>query len=563
MLKRVRELLAYVDELRVEAASRRLIARPRAGVSAGPPDAASSVAGVGTGVLEAAPRAAADGVGIIDAARFPAGRAEHASRILTNASFRAIADVGSKLATAALYVLVARKVGASQYGVFVFALSLVGIVVTFGQFGQDTVLVREVARDRRRLDEYYSNALVSRLVLSVAPLVLALAVAALVGTKGQTELVLAFLGLGFVGDALVRISFGGFQAYERLGFIPMVLIGQRWATTLTAAAALYLGGGIVAVAAIYCAGALVASAFAAWLLFARVARPRLRFDARGALQITRVGLPIGLASIGLIVLARIDTTMIAAFKPAAAVGQYGAAYRLLDTTAFVPWAVNAAVLPTLSRLTPRTATPVGVVYGSSLKLVLAIALPLAAGAAVLAHPVISLLYGSEYHPAAKALLLLAPAIVLYPVSAMSAELFYSQRVQRAVAITYAAVLVENVLANLFLIPRFSFNGAAAGTSISELLIAGTLLVLSRPLHGSLDLRRIVLGPLLAAAAAAGVMGYLHAHLGAAIALGAGTYCLLLVAVERAVFPEDFAVLRTFVQRLASVRAGGSAAARRG
>ena len=119
----------------------------------------------------------------------------HASLILTNATLRGVADIGSKLATAALYVLLARKVGATQFGVFVFALSLVGIVITFGQFGQDTVLVREVARDHRRLDEYYSNALVSRVLLSVPPLVIALAVALLVGTKSHTELVLAFIKL--------------------------------------------------------------------------------------------------------------------------------------------------------------------------------------------------------------------------------------------------------------------------------------------------------------------------------------------------------------------------------
>ena len=460
-----------------------------------------------------------------------------------------MADLGSKLATAILYILVARKVGASQFGVFVFALSFVGIIVTFGQFGQDIVLVREVARDHGRLDEYYSNAFLSRLVLSAAPLLVALAIAALAGTSGETELVLALLGLGFVGDALVRVSFGAFQAFERLGFIPVVLITQRWLTTIVALIALYLGGGIVAVAAIYCVGALGATAVAAGLLFQRVARPRLHVDLHGIADITRVGFPIGVASIGLIVLARVDTVMLAWYEPSNVVGQYGAAYRLLDTTAFVPWAVSAALLPTLSRLSPTSTPPVGAVYARGMKLVLAITMPIAIGAAVLAGPIISLLYGSGYEPAATALLLLSPSIVLYPVSAASAELFYSQRVQRVVAITFAAVLVENVIANLFLIPRFSLNGAAAGTSISDLLAAGTLLLLSRSLHGRLHAQRIVLGPVLAGIATAGVMAALHEHLAAAIALGACAYLLLLLAFERLVFPDDFAVAGSFLRGL--------------
>jgi len=264
----------------------------------------------------------------------------------------------------------------------------------------------------------------------------------------------------------------------------------------------------------------------------------------------------------LIVLSRIDMTMLESYKHSQAVGQYGAAYRLLDTTAFVPWAVNAAVLPTLSRLSPTTATPVGAVYGRALKLVLAITLPMAAGAAILAGPLISLLYGAAYHPAATALLLLAPTIVLFPVSAITAELFYSQGVQRMVAITYVAVLAENVVANLVLIPLFSFNGAAAGTTISEVLVASSLLVLSRPLHGALDLGRTLLGPLLASAAAAAVMAALHGQLAAAIALGVAAYCVLLIAFERIAFPDDFAILRSFVLRLTNARATGTASAPR-
>jgi O-antigen/teichoic acid export membrane protein len=195
-----------------------------------------------------------------------------------------------------------------------------------------------------------------------------------------------------------------------------------------------------------------------------------------------------------------------------------------------------------------------------MKLVLAITLPMAAGAAVLAGGLISLLYGAAYHPAATALLLLAPTIMLYPVSAASAELFYSQGAQRAVAITYAAVLAENVLANLFLIPRFSLNGAAAGTSISELLVAGSLLLLSRPLHGKLDVKRIVIGPVLGSAGGAAVMAAFHHQLAAAIPLGVATYLTLLVAVERLAFPDDFAVVRSFVRRLITRRAAPVASA---
>jgi len=478
-------------------------------------------------------------------------RPPHPRLILVNASFRAIADIGSKIATLALYLFVARKAGASEFGIFVFAISFAGIAVTLGQFGQEFVLVREVARDRGRLESLYSNVICSRLLLSIPPLLIALAVALAIGMSARTCLVILLMGLGFVSDYLVQVSFAVFQAYERVGLMPIVLITQRWLTTGAAVVLLYLGAGIVGVAAVYMVGAAMAALLAAALVYREIARPRLRFSVRGALRVTRVAVPIGLGLVALTFLARIDMIMLAAFKPSAQVGQYGAAYRILEATGFVVWSANTAVMPAMARLTRTSVPSVGAVYQRALKLVLAITLPGAAAAAILAGPIIALLYGHQYHAAAGALALLAPTITLAPASVLSSQLLYAQGIRRVVTITYAVVFVENVLLNLILIPRYSLDGAAAGTSISELLVASTLLYCSRELRGRLELPRMLRGAILATAVASGVFAALHAHLALALPAGAAVYLTVLLVHERASFPEDFAVLRSFLARLYS------------
>jgi len=480
----------------------------------------------------------------------------HSSRILTNASFRAIADIGSKLATFALYLIVARKVGASQFGVFVFAVSFGTIAVTLGQFGQEFVLVREVARDHRKLDAYYSDVLLSRVMLSVPPLLVALLVAYLTGIDSRTLLVILLMGVGFIGDYLIQVSFAVFQAFERVGLMPVVLIVQRWLTTAVAVVLLALGAGIVGVAAVYCAGAALAACMAAWLLHRKVARPPMRLSVSGALAVTRAAVPIGLGMVTFMLLSRIDMLMLAAFKPSAQVGQYGAAYRLLETTAFVTWSVNVAVLPTMARLSPTSVPPVGAVFQRALKLVLAITLPTAAGAAILASPLIALLYGAPYHPSAAALALLAATITLAPVSSLSSQLLYSQGAKWVVGVTYATVFVENVLLNLVLIPRYSLDGAALGTSISEVLLSGTLLFYSRQQRGRLELRRLLAGSLAGTVAASAVMAYFHTRLAVAVPVAIVVYLVVLLLSERLAFPEDFAVMRSFLAQLGR-RSGNS------
>ena len=477
-----------------------------------------------------------------------AGAGDASSRILANSGFRALADIGGKLGSAVLYIVLARKVGATDYGVYTFALSFTSLLVVAGGIGQDVVLTREVARDRRRLSEYLANSVASRLVLNLSLLLLAVTIATVAGMAGEARLVILLLGLGAIIDTLLKLVFAVFQAFERLGPVPVVLIAQRWVTTAAALVALYLGGEVVAVAAIYFAVALLAFALGIALVYRLVARPRWAVTVEGCRRVTKEAVPIGVALIALEILFRIDTSMLAVFKPPADVGQYGAAYRLLEASLFVTWSVNAAVLPVLSRLSSESRPSVGFVFQRALKLVLAISLPMAVGAAVLAQPLITTLYGEQYRPAATALALLAPAILLFPVSSLSSALLYSQHRQRVVAYSYAAIVVQNVATNLVLIPRFSYNGAAASTSISELLIAVTLLVISRPQRERLQARRLLAGAVLGGAVAGAVMAVAHGSLPAALLLGAATYVMVLLGVERIGFPDDFAALRSFLDR---------------
>ena len=52
------------------------------------------------------------------------------------------------LSQAGYFVLIARALGPSQFGAFVGAVALIGLVAPFGGLGLGNVLVQEVSRDR-------------------------------------------------------------------------------------------------------------------------------------------------------------------------------------------------------------------------------------------------------------------------------------------------------------------------------------------------------------------------------------------------------------------------------
>ncbi len=461
-----------------------------------------------------------------------------ARRILANTGYRLLADAGSKLASVAFYVVAARQLGSDGFGVFTFGLAFVILATTLGSFGQDSILTREVARDKTLLDGYFVNTLALKAVLCVVSLAIAIGAAVALGIDDQTRDVLLLLGAAATIELLMTTCFATFQAYERMEFTPMALITQRTLTAVAGIAALLAGAGVVAVSAIYLVGSVLGFSLALWLLLHRVARPKLEVETWRWVTLMRAAAAIGLTSVFAVILFRVDMTMLAAFEPHDVVGDYGAAYRLLEATLFVSWSVSSAVYPVFSRLTPTSAPPVGFVFERGVKLGIALTLPLAAGALVLADPLVETLYGADYNRAATALRLLTPAIALYPVCYVAGSLLVAQNRQRVMLGVYAVAATENVLANLLLIPWLSLDGAALGTSISTTLVAVALVFFTQQTAGAVDWSRVCAGPVVATLAAAAAMLILRDTFPAAVVAGAVVYASVLYGAERRLYPDD-------------------------
>ena len=471
--------------------------------------------------------------------------ADESRGILANTAWRAFADAGSKVASIALYVVMARELGNEGFGVFTFALMYTTLFAALAHFGQDTVLIREVARDRRLVERYFANTVALKLALSVPAILAALGILAVVGVSSQTLQVAALLGLAVTLEAALATVLAVFQSYEVMRYIAGVLLVQRYATAAVGIAALWAGASVVVVAAVYLGGAVLALVFGLVLL-RRVVQPGLRVTPPTWPGLMRAAVPLGVAGVLGTVLFRIDTVILAAFEGASVVGDYGAAYRLFEATLFLGWSIGGAVYPVLARLDaiPRLADA----YEQALKLCLAAALPLGVGAAVLAEPLVELLYGSEFEEASAALRLLAPAIALFPLGYLTGLFLVARRRQRFVVGLYAAVTVINILMNLALIPVLSLKGAALTTSVTEVLIVVPAAVVAARMLGGVSWPRVLAGPGAAALAAGVAMLLLESSFWLAVVVGAAVYVLVIAVVERLAFPADARAFTAFLLR---------------
>jgi O-antigen/teichoic acid export membrane protein len=448
-----------------------------------------------------------------------------------------LGQAASKLASFAFYVVMARRLGQEGFGSFTFALSLALLLTAYSAFGTDAVLSRAVARRADAVHDLFWNTIAVKLAFGALGVGAAIAVATLGDYGASVRAAVALLSAAVLVEIVAKTLYATFQGTFDLVPTAQSMLVQRTATAAAGITALVLGAGLVTVSLIYLGGAILGLAYAASALRRRGIRPRMSVGVRPAGRLVSTSYSIGLASVFGTILFRADATILSLMKGNAAVGVYGAGYRLLESTLFLGYNLVTAAYPAMSRLGRDSKPTIGEAYEATLKALVVIFLPIGAALALFATPITTLVYGDGFDEATTAVRLLGAAAALYPVSYLSGYVLASQDRQRLIPWITGAVALENVGLNLVVIPHYSYNGAAAVTSVSELTHAVAFVVVAMTVTGPVSARRIVTGP----AAGAGAMGLTALLVGrdlAALAVAVAAYASVLLAVERWRHPRD-------------------------
>jgi O-antigen/teichoic acid export membrane protein len=269
------------------------------------------------------------------------------------------------------------------------------------------------------------------------------------------------------------------------------------------------------------------------------------------------GLPLALSGIFDSIVFYTDSVMLSALTGAVAVGLYNAALRPLAATLVLPAVLAAALLPRMSRDARSDRPALATALGHSLKLVAALALPVAAFVLPTAEGWIRLLFGAPYVTAAPAMGVLAFAVAAVYVTTLTGHALVAAD-RQVVHLRLAAMCATlNVGLNLLLIPRMGFTGAALAGLASHLFMLSAEL---RAVRDLVDLKLLV-RPMLKLALSA-LMLFLAAHV-MVMTVGATTPRLLLlvtplscavyllcVAALRVLDREEMAIVGGLLRRLA-------------
>jgi len=366
-------------------------------------------------------------------------------------------------------VLVARRLGAGDYGQYSLILAFSLLFSYLADFGLVSLLVREVACEPFQASDLLSRALTAQVTVSLAGISALLCAGFLLEPSGLIRIGILLAAAGLFLESLGRPFSGVLLGQQRvLASAVATATGSIVNTTLLIGVILVRPGVLNLVLVTIPVGVLSALLPAA-LVWRTGVRPSmsLRLD---AIRLLQQSLPFAILAGSLVLYDRIDIVLLAHLKSSVDVGIYAAADRVIEGLLVIPAGIGAALYPTLA------SNPVQA--RRRLRFALSWTLPLGLLLTVLAvlpgSQLVELLFGARYSGVGAAFAILAPTLLLQMLNIPLAYLLQAERRTWSAIAAVLGGLLTNVALNFVLIPAMGFRGAALSATIAELTVAGVL-----------------------------------------------------------------------------------------
>ncbi len=380
-----------------------------------------------------------------------------------------------------------RSLSADAFGQFQWALTFATMGETLMDLGLQQLTMRAIARDRTQAPRLLHNSLALKALTGLGMFVVMTGIAFLLRPEPEIRTACLLLLASAICRSYLLTMRGVLTGLERFGDESAIVVGDRLLVLVLGGYALLQGWGLIGLCAMFVVARVIAVAGALLITRPVVGGLTLAFDTALWRTLQREALPMGAFLLVLNFYSYIDTVMLGVMSTDADTGAYGAAYRLYEGLSYIPGILSAALTPRLARLWSidrpghvRLAwRGIGAAAGLGV---------LAAGPVwLLARPLLTLVFtgGSavDYgQVAALTLRILVTGLpfifVIWMLQAVATAVFLERLLLKTTAIGAAL----NIALNLFLIPRYGRDGAAAATLVGE---AVTMTLLFYGLRGVL------------------------------------------------------------------------------
>lgn len=297
--------------------------------------------------------------------------------------------------TLVVLVVAPNYLGPEDFGIFGFSTALIAFFMMLASLGTTPLLIKLIARDSSIIGKYVRNAVALKLLLVTVLSGVAVLVAWLLGNTGETLVVVAIGCVGMLFAVLNDVFVGAFAGVERMGRPAMWGVVQVYVGSIVAVVIMLLGGGIVPVSIAFAAAWVIP-----FVANGRAIQPFLgesrHLDAGVWKALVVGGVPLMILHGLLRAYGTIDIPILQTITNNTTVGWYALAYKLVTIPIFIGSIATRAFFPQFSAHGKPPTAEFSRLVNRAVRLTALVAVPAAAGIAVVASDVVDLIYGQKF-----------------------------------------------------------------------------------------------------------------------------------------------------------------------
>ena len=394
-------------------------------------------------------------------------------RVGGNALSILTSDVMNRAASFVIYAMVARHLGAQEFGQLALAFSMFYMFQIFAIAGLKVLIVREVAKDRSRTRMYFLNSCAILGVSSLLSLSALLIFLRVMHYSPSTNLVILLLSLGLFPAAISAVCEGIFQAWERMSYIAWVNVPVNLGKMTLAFLLLSRNHGLYGIVGMLLAAFSIVAIVETWIVLRRFPSPpaslELAFSVRTVRSaVTFLGIDGTLAIEGSII-----ALLLSKLGSVTQVGLFSAACQVMVPVNLVYQSIAQSIFPLMCQKVEPGLQNLKRIAVQAIELLLMLAVPAVAGIFFLGQWVLSLLYKNPAFVQAAPVLRVIAWILLLQVftNVLGQVLLATHREKVTLRIVVVCTLI-NLLAGWPLIKLFGLSGAAMTLVLNK--VAGAI-----------------------------------------------------------------------------------------
>ncbi|HBB37325.1 MAG: Membrane protein involved in the export of O-antigen and teichoic acid [Candidatus Moranbacteria bacterium GW2011_GWC1_45_18] len=391
-------------------------------------------------------------------------------RIAYNAIFTSAAKILGTILSLVSIGFITRYLGREGFGDYSTVLAFFAFFSAIADLGLYVISTREISRPESDEKKILGNVFAIRIAVSFFILLVSPLLILFFPYSGDVKVGVVIAASAYFFASGYSVLIGLFQ--KRLA-MDKVAIGEfvgKMVQLAIVVIAVKSNFGFLAITSSLLFN-MLASFFVVYLFSKKYITFSLRFDWQAWKKFLKESYPVGVSAIIVFAYFKLDTIILSILKTNADVGIYNAAYKVVENVAFFPAMFVGLVMPIMSRYIFHEREKFEKVADKTFKVFLVLVVPLLVGMIFFAKNIIGLIGGAGYEDSVLVLKILAFAMAFIFFGSFFTNVIIAGNQQRKLIAILLFCAVFNITLNLYMIPRFSYKGAAVTSSLTEFLVA--------------------------------------------------------------------------------------------